>query len=64
MGYESRIYIVSKEDYFAGRDERWGEIIAVFNMCVYPPIAAFMREQPATDCYIYANDGNTKIFRR
>ena len=63
MGYESRIYIVSKEDYYTGCDERWGEVIATYNMCVYPPIADFMREQPATDCYIYASDGNTKILR-
>lgn len=61
MGYESRIYVVDKKDPFIGDTECWGEIIAMFNMCKYPPIADFMREQPKTNCYIFADDGNTKI---
>ena len=60
MGYESRIYIVNKSKGLS-ETEPWGEIVAVFNMCKYPPIADFMSEQPATDCYIYADDGNTRI---
>lgn len=61
MGYESRIYVVDKKEPFIGETECWGEIIATFNMCKYSPIADFMREQPATDCYIFADDGNTQI---
>ena len=61
MGYESRIFVVDKKDYFLDEEKCWGEIIAMFNMCKYPPVADFMREQPATDCYIFADDGNTKI---
>ena len=60
MRYESRIFVVDKKDYFLNNEERWGEIIAMFNMCKYPPIADFLREQPATDCYLISDDGNTK----
>ena len=61
MGYESRIYIVNKSKVLPEEPMVWGEIIAVFNMCKYPPIADFMAQQPATDCYVYADDGNTRI---
>ena len=61
MGYESRIYVVDKKDHFLDEEKCWGEIIAMFNMCNYSPVADFMREQPATDCYIFADDGITHI---
>ena len=61
MGYESRIFVVDKKEHLFDEDKCWGEIIAMFNMCKYSPVANFMREQPETDCYIYADDGNTKI---
>lgn len=62
MGYESRIYIVRKtsiKDDELGKT--WAEKIAVFNMCKYPRLADLMRSKPATDCYIYADDGDTPI---
>lgn len=61
MGYESRIYVVDKKEHLFCEDKCWGEIIAMFNMCKYYPVADFMREQPETDCYIFADDGNTMI---
>ena len=62
MGYESRIYIVRKtssKDDDLGKN--WAEKIAVFNMSKYPRLADLMRRKPATDCYIYADDGDTHI---
>lgn len=62
MAYESRIYVVSKGltiDKELGK--RWGEKIAMFNMCQCKSLANLMRSKPATDCYIYAEDGDTHI---
>lgn len=62
MAYESRIYIVKKTTLADGNGNKvWAEIIAKFNMCRYPNLADFMRSKLATDCYIYADDGNTPI---
>lgn len=60
MGYESRIYIVNKTTINDG-GKVWAEVIAMFNMCVHPTLADLMRSKPVTDCYIYADDGNTHI---
>lgn len=57
MGYESRLYIVDKKSTGNGKGKRWAEIIAVFNMCKCP-LDVF---HSYTDCYIYADDGNTQI---
>ena len=59
MGYESKIYIVQKNDL---RDEdgmKYAQIIAMFNMCKIGNMSSVFEEE--TDCYIYADDGNTKI---
>lgn len=71
MGYDSRIYIVEKSRYntpmnvvIDGEDygERvWGQVVASMNLGVYPTVSNFMNSQPETDCYIYAEDGNTMI---
>lgn len=62
MGYESRIYIVGKgRTYDTELGKRWAEKIAEFNMCKYPRLADLMRSKPTTDCYIYADDGDTQI---
>ena len=58
MGYESRIYIVSKTSITDDNNKRWAEVIAMFNMSKMPSIAGFTR---FTDCYIYGSDGNTKL---
>lgn len=60
MGYESKLYIVRKAHRFL--DERiYAERIAEFRLCKCPQVADCMSKQPVTDCYIYADDGNTHI---
>ena len=61
MGYDSRIYIVNKAN-TGMNGGRYGEIIATYEMCVFPPISTFFRNsKPAADCYIYVagQDGET-----
>ena len=64
MGYESKLYIVRKTSF--GIDtlnggKVWAEVIASFRLAKCPPVADFMRKCPNTDCYIYADDGDTQI---
>jgi len=60
MGYESRLYVVNKRGYVSGEtNKQWAEVIAVFNMCKFGAFNdIFLKE---TDCYLYADDGNTEI---
>lgn len=57
MGYESKLYVVDKHDWKFAK-EKWGEVIASFDLCCVPINFA---HYPATDCYIFSDDGNTKI---
>ena len=57
MGYESKLYVVDKHDW-KWCEEKWGEVIASFDLCRVPINFA---HYPATDCYIFSDDGNTKI---
>ena len=57
MGYESKLYVVDKHDW-KWCDEKWGEVIASFDLCCVP---INFSQYPTTDCYIIADDGNTKI---
>lgn len=62
MGYESKIYIVRKttmKGYEETADKFYAEKIAEFNMCKCPCLADSLRDK--TNCYIYADDGNTPI---
>lgn len=67
MGYESRIYIVERADEIWSYNRYcWSyEIstieIAKFNLGKVPFLSDKMREQPATDCFVYADDGETHI---
>lgn len=61
MGYESRLYVVDKCDKFSFEDRCCGEVIAMFNLCKVYSVSDKMRQYPETDCYIYADDGNTHI---
>ena len=62
MGYESKIYIVRKSDYRRPHEEKvWAEEIAIIDMCKCYILSGILRNKPATDCYIYADDGNTRI---
>lgn len=57
MGYESKLYVVDKHDW-KWCEEKWGEVIASFDLCRVPINFA---HYPATDCYIFSDDGDTKI---
>jgi len=59
MGYESRLYVVNKRGSFTGETKQWAEVVAVFNMCKFGAFNDIFKKE--TDCYIYADDGNTEI---
>lgn len=59
MGYESRIYVVEKYKAIGEDSKRYAEIIGSFNMCKFSGFGDIPREE--TDCFIYADDGNTHI---
>lgn len=63
MGYESKIFVVSKSPSIYQSDEgkRYAHMIAMFDMCKCYPLSDILRRKPKTDCYFYADDGNTKI---
>lgn len=62
MGYESRIYVVEKfEETIYDDGKCFARLIARFDMCVFHALANVMRYKPETNCYIYADDGNTRI---
>ena len=62
MGYESRIYVVDKHDFGTYDDgKNYAEILAMFDMCKCYPLSNVLRDKPKTDCYIYADDHNTRI---
>lgn len=59
MGYESKLYVVDKRGSLKGEGKKWGEVIASFNMCKFGAFNDIFSKE--TDCYIYADDGNTEI---
>ena len=62
MGYESKIYVVRKSSFNGtALQKRYAEKIAEFNLCKVYGISNILRNMPKTDCYIYADDGNTEI---
>ena len=63
MGYESRIYIVRKErQWNCDIEKSWAEVLAVFNLGrITPTLERLYRGHPETDCFIYADDGNTRV---
>ena len=63
MGYESKLFIVHKRQRLVEPKPFWGDIVADFNLAVCSSVADMFREKPETDCYIYADDGNTIIDR-
>lgn len=59
MGYESKIYIGEKSGIKDNDGMTYVQIIAMFDMCKMGNlINVFDRK---TDCYFYADDGNTKV---
>lgn len=63
MGYESKFYIVNKTTQKGLDGKRyWAEVIASFNLSKVYAVSDPIRDKyPATDAYIYADDGNTEI---
>lgn len=59
MGYESKLYVIQKYDCVKQNDKIFAEVIAMFDLCKVNDID--FSKYPATDCYIYDVDGNTKI---
>lgn len=62
MGYESRIYIVEKhhQSYYDD-NKRYATQIARIDMSKCYALSDILRYKPRTDCYIYSDDGNTRI---
>lgn len=59
MGYESKIYIAEKSSLKDNDGMTYVQVIAMFDMCKMGNlINVFDRK---TDCYFYADDGNTKV---
>ena len=59
MGYESKIYIGEKRGIKDNDGRTYVQVIAMFDMCKMGNlINVFDRK---TDCYFYADDGDTKV---
>lgn len=62
MGYESRIYIVEKTSLIVESKE-YAQVVAMFNLGKFYFLSDILRKKPATDCFVYADDGNTRIIK-
>lgn len=62
MGYESKLYIVEKFNNFRGvEDKIYAQQIAMFDVCKFYALSDVLTKQPVTECYFYADDGDTKV---
>lgn len=76
MGYETKLYIVTKSNKtitnfygekidmgreINGKKMYYAECICQFDLSKCYSVSDVMREYPPTDCFIYADDGNTMI---
>ena len=59
MGYESKIYIAEKSSLKDNDGMTYVQVIAMFNMCKMGSLTNVFEKK--TDCYFYADDGNTKV---
>lgn len=59
MGYESKIYICEKSSIKDNDGMTYVQVIAMFNMCKMGSLINVFEKK--TDCYFYADDGNTKV---
>ena len=62
MGYESKLYVVDKKgrcEYYDSKEKEYAEVIAMFDICKFNGFDGIFKKE--TDCYIYADDGNTEI---
>lgn len=67
MGYEQKFYIVVDHPTMKGlgecKDRTWAEVIAMYDYSKDNDFAGFIdRNGVDTDCYIYADDGNTEVY--
>ena len=60
MGYESKLYVVEKTNVI-DNEKRYACVIAMFDMSKFEFLSDIMRDCPETDCYFYADDGNTRV---
>lgn len=61
MGYESKIYIVRKGHAFSGEEKRYAQKLVEFELGKVYEISGTLSNYSKTDCYIYADDGDTQI---
>ena len=63
MGYESKLYVVEKSMYDFSSDNgmKYCEVIAMFDLCKFYPLSRHIKKYPATECYFYADDGDTRV---
>lgn len=65
MGYETRLYIVEKSNspsiYDKNKGKVWGDVIAMFDLRKCYSLSDRLRNCPPTNCYIFADDGDTEI---
>ena len=62
MGYESKLYVVEKaNDTLPYEEMRYCHVIAMFDMCKFYPLSCVANTYPKTECYFFADDGNTRV---
>ena len=64
MGYETKLYIVNKSSIsheVNGKEMRYASKVAEFDISKCYPVSDKFRHYPATNCYVFADDGNTEI---
>lgn len=59
MGYESKLYIAEKTTVKGDNGMTYVSVIAMFDMCKIGNLSNVFEQK--TDCYFYADDGNTKV---
>jgi hypothetical protein len=61
MGYESKLYIVNKmgETKIESEKKRYAQVVAMYDICKFGAFDGLF--QTVTNCYIYADDGDTEI---
>lgn len=67
MGYESKFYIVVKTSLSPDKDGlTYSQVIALFDMCKMgyaSETLEVVKKSPDTDCFFFADDGETRIIK-
>ena len=53
MGYESKLFVVEKGVCGVVEGMRYGEVVAMFDLCKCPAVSNRIRDYSKTDTYIY-----------